>query len=144
MFRIDYWMQPNAFWRFKSRKLLRVGVVASTFVAENELPPGIERFIEYLARPWHGVEQYSFQITADLSKEDKSIDRCTHILLKPEDPEQLLTLRFDWHRTFVGGRAANRESMKEEMHRAVRDSMEYFEELAEGNRFDEELIRAGS
>lgn len=127
------------------RKLMRVGVVTSTFVAENDLPPGMTRFIKYVARPWHGlIEQYSFQITADLNKTANWLDRCSHILVKPDDPDQLLTLRLDWHRTFVSGQNATRDLLKKEMDRAAQDSMEYFEELAEGNRFDEELIRSGS
>ena len=127
------------------RKLTRVGVVASTSVADDELPPGMARFIQYIGRPWHGfVEQYSFQITADLGKSDDWFDRCTHIVIKSEDPEQLLTLRFDWHRTFVSGRAATHESLKEALDQAAVASMAYFEDLAEGNRFDEELIRSAT
>jgi hypothetical protein len=127
------------------RKLMRVGVIASTLVAEDDLPPGMKRFIEYIGRPWHGlVEQYTFQITADLEKTADWFDRCTHIVTRTEDPEQLLTLRFDWHRTFVTGRVATRESMQEEISRAEEKSMAYFEDLAEGSRFDEELIRSAT
>lgn len=123
----------------------RVGVIASTLVAEDDLPPGMKRFIEYIGRPWHGlVEQYTFQITADLEKTDDWFDRCTHIVTRTEDPEQLLTLRFDWHRTFVSGRVATRESMQQEIGRAEEKSMAYFEDLAEGSRFDEELIRSAT
>ncbi len=36
------------------RTLTRVGVVASAFVDEQDLPPGMARFIQYLGRPWKG------------------------------------------------------------------------------------------
>ena len=127
------------------RKLVRVGVVTTTQVAEEDLPPGIARFIDYIARPWHGfVDQYSFQITADLGKSDNWFDRCNHVVIRPEDPEQLLTLQFDWNRTFISERTATSELVKDEMDRAAQESMKYFEDLGEGNRFDEELIRSNT
>ncbi len=102
----------------------------------------MKRFVHYIGRPWCGlVEQYTFHITADLGKTDAWFDRCAHVVSKPEDPDQLLTLRFDWHRTFITGREATHESMQEALKRAEVDSMAYFEDLAEGSRFDEELIR---
>ncbi len=124
------------------RKLVRVGIVTTSQTAQEDLPPGIARFIDYIARPWQGfVEQYSFQITADLGKNDSWFDRCNHVVIRPEDPEQLLTLQFDWHRTFVSERTATIDLIKDEIDRAALDSMKYFEDLGEGNRFDEELIR---
>jgi hypothetical protein len=127
-----------------ARKLMRVGIIASTMVSDEDLPPGMKRFIEYIGRPWHGrVDQYSFQITSDLDKKaDEWFDRCTHVVFKAEDPEQPLTLRFDWFRTFVKGRVATRGLMQEEVGRAEEKSKAYFEDLAEGSRFDEELIRS--
>ena len=129
----------------RPRKLKRVGIVSMTQVSEADLPPGIGRFIDYVARPWHGlVGQYSLQITADLRKTDDWFDRCNHVVVKPDDPEQLLMLQFDWHRTFVKERDATLDLIKEEISRAEPDSMKYFEELGEGNRFDEELIRSAT
>jgi hypothetical protein len=124
------------------RKLIRVGIVTSTNVAEDDLPPGISRLLTYMGRPWKGLlEQYSFQITATLEKNENWVDQCSHVLVKPEDPEQLPTIRFDWGRTFLKERSATPESLKKELDQVVKDSMKYFEELGEGNRFDEELIR---
>lgn len=128
-----------------TRKLMRVGVVASISVDDDDLPPGMKRFIEYIGRPWGGlVEQYTFQITADIGKTDHWVDRCNHVVVKAEDPEQLLTLRFDWHRTFLTGRTATRESMQDALDKAAAESLVYFEDLAEGSRFDEELIRGAT
>lgn len=129
----------------RPRKLVRVGIIASTLVAESELPPGLSRFIEYIARPWHGlVGQYGFNITADIGKTEKWIDRCTHIVAKPEDSEELLTLKFDWQRTFVATREATPELVREAFAHAIDASSSYFEDLAEGDRFDEELIRSAT
>jgi hypothetical protein len=125
------------------RKLTRAGVVAGTFVAQDELPPGMKRFIDYMARPWHGdLEQYSIQVTAELERNEKWFDRCIHHLIKSEDPEQLLNLRFDWYRSFVEDQEATRDSLQLALDQSAAASLSYFEDLAEGNRFDEELIRS--
>lgn len=130
--------------KITSRNLVRVGIVTTTHVAEEDLPPGIARFIKYVARPWKGVvEQYSFNIMAELDKGEGWTDRCTHVVVKPEDPEQLPMLRFDWYRTFDVERNATEELIKHEIDRATQESMKYFEDLGEGNRFDEEIIRSG-
>lgn len=129
--------------QIEKRKLVRVGVITTTLVDENDVPPGIARFIEYIGRPWSGkVDNFSFQITGELERNDKWIDRCIHTIVKPEDPEQLPMLKFDWYRTFKDARPATIELVKEELGRATIDSSKYFEDLAEGNRFDEELINS--
>jgi len=127
------------------RMLVRVGVVASTFVTEKELPPGIARFIQYLGRPWRNpLAQYSVQLTADLDKNRDWLDRASHTLIKSGDEEDPLTLRFDWSRTFSTDRPADGSILKSVVSEVTQASMQYFEELAEGNRFDEEIIRSDS
>ena len=125
----------------KNRTLTRVGVIATTVVAEDDLPPGIIRFIKYLGRPWSGcVDGFTYQIISEIDKTSRWSDRCIHFLSKPDDPEQLLTLKFDWQRSFVSGRPVTSDSLKEVLASAQKASNQYFEELAEGSRFDEDLI----
>lgn len=125
----------------KDRSLLRVGVVSSTAVAEDEVPPGIARFIKYVGRPWSGLtDSFSFQITTEIAQASGWSDRCIHNLTKPEDPEKLLTIIFDWQRTYASGRPIKREVLAEILSVAEKDSQKYFEELAEGSIFDEEII----
>ena len=129
----------------KDRTLTRVGIIASTTVAEDEAPPGIARFIRYIGRPWEGsVDSFSCQIIAEIDKASSWSDRCIHALNKPEDPEELLTLKFDWQRTFTSGRPITSVSLKEVLASAQKASNDYFEGLAEGSRFDEDLIRSGT
>jgi hypothetical protein len=125
----------------KARMLTRIGIVSTTVVAEDEVPPGIERFIKYIGRPWKGsVDNYNIQIVADLDKTPKWSDRCAHLLVKPEDREQLPTLQFDWQRTFASGRPLTDESLRDVTATAERASLKYLEELAEGSQFDEDII----
>lgn len=125
----------------KTRTVTRVGVISSTLVANDELPPGIARFIKYISRPWDCLpENYSIHITTELDKTADWSDRCIHLIHKPEDSEQLLTLRFDWQRLFTIGHAITPDSLKEILTTAEKASTKYFEDIAEGNMFDEEII----
>jgi hypothetical protein len=126
----------------KTRTVTRIGIVSTTLVAEDEVPPGVARFIKYIGRPWKGsVDNFNVQIVADLDKTPKWSDRCVHLLVKPEDWEQLPTLQFDWQRTFAPGRPLTDDSLRDIMARAETASLKYLEELAEGSLFDEDVIR---
>lgn len=129
----------------KSRPIHRIGIVSSTTVAEDEAPPGITRFIKYAARPWQGlVDSYSFQVGSQLGKTSEWSDGCMHNILKSEDGEGLITIKFDWQRTFSKAKPATESSLKGALDSAQCVALEYFEDLAEGNRFDADLIKSTS
>jgi hypothetical protein len=122
----------------KTRKFNKIGVVSTTRVADDECPPGISRFIEYFGAPWGGkLSAYSFQIVTQLGADQQGSDRCIHTIVRTDDPDELLTLTFDWQRSLPAGRAIVRSSMEDIVARARRSALEYFEDLAEGSRFDE-------
>jgi hypothetical protein len=126
-----------------ARKITRIGIVAVATIDDGDIPPGMARFITYVARPWKGfVDHYGLQITAQLSDDTRWSDRCIHNFSKSEeDPDQLIRLNFDWQRSLKTGRAITPDAMGELMDNAQESAMNYFEDLAEGNRFDEKLIR---
>jgi hypothetical protein len=125
------------------RRLRRIGIVATTILDDDAMPPGIARLVGYMARPWWGaVEHYQVQIMSKLEEHVGWIDKCLHILAKPSEPDQLTTLKFDWQRWFDPDQAVHSETLGDLLRKAVRSAMEYFEELAEGNRFDEDILRA--
>lgn len=126
----------------KERQITRVGVISTTSLAEQDLPPGIARFVEYISRPWSGtVNHFSISITADLSSGPGYSDRCIHTVNKFEDKEQLMTLNFDWQRTFTSSYPINKSSISEILGRAEKSALDYFEDIGEGSRFDEDIIR---
>ncbi|NQV46323.1 MAG: hypothetical protein HQ504_00925 [Rhodospirillaceae bacterium] len=126
-----------------TRNIQRVGIVTSTAVAEDEVPPGIERFIKYIGRPWNSsAECFSFSITTEVNSTSDWSDRCIHTLVKLEEPEELLTIVFDWQRKFTSGRPITSNSLKEILVKAEKDSLDYFEDVAEGSRFDEDIINS--
>ena len=131
--------------KIESRTLNRVGIVSSTPLALEDLPPGIKRLIEYIARPWKGaVESYNISITSTLNETSFASDRCVHTLNQPEDKSELLTLQFDWQRSFKEPRIISKSNLEQATQDAEKNALKYFEELAEGNRFDEELIRSAT
>ena len=125
----------------RTRKVTRVGIVTNTTVDEEGIPPGIARFLRYVGRPWGQlVGGFSFQITAQLDQTSGWDDKCVHALVKQENPTEPLTLTFDWQRTFAAGQSITPDSLKAILSRAEKDAVQYFEELAEGTRFDDDLI----
>jgi hypothetical protein len=127
----------------KTRNVKRFGIVTTTRVAEDEMPPGISRFIAYVGRPWQRqIDTYAFQITSELAASGTAVDRCIHAITKPEDRDELPTIAFDWQRTFTPGLRLARETLIEMSKRATESALAYFEDIAEGKRFDEDIIRS--
>jgi hypothetical protein len=126
-----------------NRKVKWVGIVSTTALDESVMPPGIARLIKYIGRPWQGkLQTYHIEIASELRRDSGSFDKCIHILRKVDNPDQLPFIRFDWQRWFDPGRAAHADTLPELLGEAEKPAMAYFEELAEGNRFDEDILRA--
>jgi hypothetical protein len=126
-----------------NRKVKWIGIVSTTALDNAAIPPGIARLIKYIGRPWQGkVENYHIEIVSELRKGSESIDRCIHVLRKQDDPDQLTTIKFDWQRWLSPSRAAHADTLPELLRNAENSAMAYFEELAEGNRFDEDILRS--
>jgi hypothetical protein len=126
----------------KDRKVVRVGVISATAIGEDQMPPGIARFIEYIGRPWKGsAEQYDIQILSNLQSASGHQDRCIHHVKKTEDPDQLIAVSLDWQRLFDAGQPIDRAKLQEIAAQAEKAALAYFEDVAEGKRFDEKLIR---
>jgi hypothetical protein len=131
------------FEEMKRRTIWRIGIISTTRVAEDDLPPGIQRFVKYLGRPWkRGIASYNYHVLSNLDDGSGWSDRCINNLIKPDDdPDELMTLQFDWQRSFTSGRDITAEVLDEMLQTAEKASLNHFEELAEGNQFDESLIR---
>jgi hypothetical protein len=125
----------------KNREIVRVGVISTTAVGEDQMPPGIARFIEYIGRPWNGsAKQYDIQILSNLQSASGFQDRCIHAVKKTEDPDQLIAVTLDWQRLFDVGHPIDQAKLEDIAAKAERSALAYFEDVAEGKRFDEKLI----
>ena len=130
----------------KPRTFNRVGIVSVTKVSEEDIPPGVQKLITYLGRPWRsGVENFTYKVVARLAEETEHLDRCIYFLDKPDvgsDDADIMTLSFDWQRLFSSARPiSNATVLNDAIQTAQRAALSHFEELAEGSQFDEDIIR---
>jgi hypothetical protein len=127
------------------RKVTRIGIVSTTSVDTDDAPPGVRRLIEHMGRPWNGLGKgSSFQIVGEIATTQGWTDRCIHTYALPESAEEIPSISFDWQRTFKSGHGINKESLLNILKRAELDSGTYLEELAEGDRFDENVRSASN
>jgi hypothetical protein len=123
----------------KHRKLQRIGIISTTIVNEDEVPPGITRFLEHVLKPWQTTsEHYNIELVTKLPKVKGTAkyDRCVHSINKPEDSEGLVTVRLDWQRFFEDDKALSMTSLPGLADVACNDALAYFEDIGEGERFD--------
>ena len=104
-----------------------------------------------MGAPWaNELESFNFNVLSVLSKADDWTDKCLHTVVKSDDPEKLLTVVFDFHRRLNVGNAITTDSLSSLIRHCSVDALKYFEDLAEGNRFDvqpdrsPEQLRAGT
>lgn len=123
-----------------SRTLEKIGVISTTVVSETDAPPGIQKCIEYFAKPWpNGMEHYHIQTVAFVDRAEEWNDRCIHTLLKTEAEaeEGLVHLVFDFQRIYKNGKGYKDVASLRPIVQSVRDAaLQYFERLAEGDIFD--------
>lgn len=127
----------------RPRNLMRIGIVSSTTVALDEAPPGAIRLIKLINKPWETTtEFFDIQLTGEISKTDDFTDRCVHSLQKAEDnnPDNLMSIKLDWQRIFKEGKVSTSDVLKKYVGSARADALRYFEDFAEGSRFDEQLL----
>jgi hypothetical protein len=124
-----------------NRKVRRIGVIASANVEPDVAPPGVRRFLDYVGKPWKRlIDGYRFEVTGIIEENSTHSDRCIHTLAHVEGGD-LLALKFDWQRTFAKGQLMTEDGLQKSSEAAQKSALEYFEDLAVGNRFDAELIK---
>ncbi len=125
-----------------TRRVNRVGIVAQTIAVKDDLPPGLIKLLDYFAKPWqNGLHTFNVTVTANLRDDDRFTDRCVHHIGKMDgDDENLITVRLDWQRSLKKPMMCIPEDMRKLNLAAERAALEYFEDLAVGNSFDEHII----
>jgi len=121
----------------EKRRLRRIGTTATTPVDEGDLPPGLARFLAYLGKPWNGLTGgFSVQLTGEIQETNSFKDRCIHTFLRSEKEDEVMSVQFDFQRTFKEPKIVDVDTLKGLSERVERDSLDYFERLAEGNMFE--------
>ena len=128
-----------------ARPMHRLGIVTDTKVVASDAPPGVRRLIAYVGRPWGGnMPYYSFDIAGTLGRSADHDDRCIHSVGMDElesNPDGLVTVRFDWQRHYTIARPLAIEAIRKQVAAGKKAALEYFEDVAEGSRFDEDILR---
>jgi hypothetical protein len=122
----------------KQRSVQRFGLVSTTVVLIEDVPPGVLKFIDHFTRPWKGnVTGFKVNELIGILKEDDDVlERCIHTITKNETEDQLLTLHFDWQRYFKKSVPIEEESLLKACKNAKTSAFEYLESLAVGDIFD--------
>jgi hypothetical protein len=117
--------------------------VTSTAVGVSDLPPGVRRLIDHVGKPWSGkLSQYNVELSAELGGKDEYKDRCIHIVGSGDEennPDRLVSVKFDWQRTYAFSRPIAVDAIRKLVAVGRGGALDYFEEVAEGSRFDEEI-----
>src|SRR5208337_3481586 len=126
--------------RIKTRRLAGIGIVSTTVTDRTELPPGIERILVYAGKPWKGkLRSLTFQAQAVLQENDNHSDRCIHMIFKSQKDDDPLQIVFDYQRIYKRPQDIESNRLRAATEGLKRDALEYFEQLAQGDRFDELL-----
>lgn len=121
----------------RERLIERIGVVSTTYVDEENLPPGLRRFIDYIRRPWdESPENFNINLSVEVGKDDRWVDKCQYTLIKPEDREALMTINLDWGREYSSERRFDDVSFRKDLEHCSQDALNFFENVAEGQNFD--------
>lgn len=119
------------------RRIRRVGVISTTQVDKADLPPGITRLLNYVGKPWGSEpENMTLSMTTRVGETKDGSDKCIHLIKIPDDKNELLTVQFDWYREFTSDRPITTDALKAITTEAKKGALAYFEEIAEGKRFE--------
>lgn len=81
----------------------RLGFVLNTqFLLDEELPPGVEGFIDHIGRPWKstgGLVKANGELLMQLTEDDGHVDRAFHnLVFDKTGDDSLLGFKLDWQR----------------------------------------------
>jgi hypothetical protein len=128
----------------RARPIWRLGIMSTTAVVLSDAPPGIRRLVDYIGKPWGGkLAQYNFEITGLLKKENEYSDRCIHSVGMGDvenNPDNLVSIKLDWQRSYSISRPLAVDAIKKHVAAGKKAALEYFEDVAEGSRFDEAIL----
>jgi hypothetical protein len=57
------------------------------------------------------------------------------------NPDRLISVKFDWQRDYIIARPIAIDAIRKQVAAGKKAALEYFEDVAEGSRFDEEILR---
>ena len=126
--------------RLKVRRLAGIGVVTSTVVDQHDLPPGIKKLLMHVSKPWEGrLETLTFQAQTVVSEDEEFSYRCTHTVIKKLRDDDPIEVIFDYQRVYKKPQEVDASRIRTATDSVKKLALDYFEQLAQGDRFDDIL-----
>ena len=124
--------------RLKVRRLIAIGVVTTTVVDQNDIPPGIKSLLAHVSKPWKGrLEFLTFQAQSVLNEDEEFSHRCTHTIVKKLKDDDPMELVFDYQRIYKKPQEIDTHRLRSASEKVKALALDYFEELAQGDRVDD-------
>jgi len=121
-----------------NRKILRVGVVASTSLVMSALPPGVQKFKGILESAWgeNSMRSGKLALLMDLHEEEnKYREQCFHrVTFDKESDIAEMKFILDWQKIYFEGIDNNR--LDSELDICVSKAKTYFEDFGSGQFFN--------
>ena len=120
----------------RRRNLVRLGIVATSRIDGENLPPGVALYIEHLQRPWgKPLIRCDSNLVSVLREDEKTRDQCHHRLsfdqgdkLKKNDFRFVL----DWQRVMLTPTELRSGSSRGQLQSASSSALDYFEKFGRG------------
>lgn len=114
----------------------RIGLVASANLEEKTTPPGVQKWMEYLGRPWRGsLLEVNVKTLSKLEEGENFSDRCHHqieyLLNKVDEKGYNLTL--DWQREFNRVKNFQEGDFRDTIEVCKNAALKYFDIFAQGD-----------
>jgi hypothetical protein len=117
-----------------TRKLVRLGIVASCAVDVDSPPPGVRAFLAHIASPWQEeVPVLTVNIGAVLSRSEKHLDRCLHTLSYTKDAGKSMQVALDWQRVFETPSPLTPAGIMDRVGECKKLALDYFEKFGKGD-----------
>lgn len=118
------------------QRVRRIGIVADVRLNGTALPPGVERYVAHLTRPWGGrLQKCQTDLLATVAEAPAHVDRCHHRYDATVDRGDDVRLTLDWQR-FYGESVSlphGKEKLASYLAEAAKDASNYFSRFAEGD-----------
>jgi len=129
--------------RLKGRRLAGIGIVTTTWAERADIPPGIKKLLMYASKPWEGrLQSLTFQAQSILDENDDYLHRCIHTIIKTLKEDEPIQVIFDYQRVYKKPQDIDPNRLRPATEAVTASALDYFEQLAQGDRFDDVLGNA--
>ncbi len=126
----------NKLDRLNDFEFNRIGIVARVGLEMDSLPPGVEKWIDFLGRPWGAkIMRSESKLSVTLKEEKMFYERCHHgLTFDQEDMDKNgINLNLDWQRVFKKPLPMNPRELISQLTECKDNAFEYFQRYGEGD-----------